>query len=117
MLIHASTLDLLFELLGLTGSTGPGEPGGSVGGLGALSTSGSGSRGMEGPLETPEKDQSRTIGLFVPNDLHKCNSVNNLYNFTCLSPGCWCWREGLTWVRTLKFTAHLAHSFYHFFVL
>lgn len=53
-LIHSSTLDFLLEVLGLADSAGSGEPGGSVGGLGALSTSGSGSRGMEGPLETPE---------------------------------------------------------------
>ena len=59
-LIHASTLDLLLELLGLglADSAGSGEPGGSVGGLGAFSTSGSGSRGIEGPLETPENNKS-----------------------------------------------------------
>lgn len=53
-IFHASTLDFFLVVLGLAGS---GEPGGSVGGLGALSTSGSGSRGIEGPLETPEKQQ------------------------------------------------------------
>lgn len=52
-IIHASTLDFFLEVLGLADSAGSGEPGGSVGGLGALSTSGSGSRGIEGPLETP----------------------------------------------------------------
>lgn len=50
-IIHASTLDFFFAVLGLADSAGPGEPGGSVGGLGAFSTSGSGS---EEPLDTPE---------------------------------------------------------------
>lgn len=59
-IIHASTLDFFLEVLGLADSAGSGEPGGSVGGLGALSTSGSGSRGMEGPLETPENNKNIT---------------------------------------------------------
>lgn len=56
-LIQSSTFDFFLEVLGLgfSDSAGSGEPGGSEGGLGAFSTSGSGSRGMEGPLETPEK--------------------------------------------------------------
>lgn len=45
-------------------SAGSGEPGGSEGGLGALSTSGSGSRGMEGPLETPENNM-RVDAIFL----------------------------------------------------
>lgn len=56
-IFHASTLDFFLVILGLVDSLDSGEPGGSVGGLGALSTSGSGSRGIEGPLETPEKQQ------------------------------------------------------------
>lgn len=56
-IFHASTFDFFLVVLGLADSLGSGEPGGSVGGLGALSTSGSGSRGIEGPLETPEKQQ------------------------------------------------------------
>lgn len=58
-IIHASTLDFFLELLGLADSAGSGEPGGSVGGLGALSTSGSGSRGMEGPLETSGNNNNK----------------------------------------------------------
>lgn len=58
-IFHASTLDFFLVVLGLADSLGSGEPGGSVGGLGALSTSGSGSRGIEGPLETPEKQQTQ----------------------------------------------------------
>lgn len=69
-LTHSSTLDFLLEVLGLgfSDSTGSGEPGGSVGGLGAFSTSGSGSRGMEGPLETPENNKnnkSRSININI----------------------------------------------------
>lgn len=44
--------------MGLADSAGSGEPGGSVGGLEAFSTSGSGSSGMEGPLETPENNKN-----------------------------------------------------------
>lgn len=81
-LIHSSTLDFLLEVLGLglSDSGYSGEPGGSVGGLGAFSTSGSGSRGMEGPLETPENNKSIRVNatlrllrkvISVPNNLHK----------------------------------------------
>lgn len=59
-IIHASTLDFFLEVVGLADSAGSGEPGGSVGGLGALSKSGSGSRGMDRPLETPEKNKAIT---------------------------------------------------------
>lgn len=64
--IHSSTLVFFLEVLGLTlsDSAGSGEPGGSEGGLGAFSTSGSGSRGMEGPLETPENNTK--IELLMP---------------------------------------------------
>lgn len=96
-LSHASTLGFLLEVLGLAGSTGSGEPGGSVGGLGAFSTSGSGSRGMEGPLETPEKNRSITAdaiffhlkllrkGLLAINDLHRWNSLLGFININICS--------------------------------
>lgn len=54
-ILHASTLDFFLAVLGLADSLGSGEPGWSVGGQGALSTSGSGSRGIEGLLETPAR--------------------------------------------------------------
>lgn len=56
VIFHASTFDFFLAVLGLADSLGSGEPGGSVGGQGALSTSGSGSRGIEGLLETPENN-------------------------------------------------------------
>ncbi len=57
-LIQASTLVFFLAVLGFADSAGSGEPGGSVGGLGALSTSGSGSKGIEGLLETPKNNRS-----------------------------------------------------------
>lgn len=65
---HSSTLVFLLAVLGLglADSAGSGEPGGSVGGLGAFSTSGSGSRGMEGPLETPENNKRVGAIFFHP---------------------------------------------------
>lgn len=57
MIFHASTFDFFLAVLGLDDSLGSGEPGCSVGGQGALSTSGSGSRGIEGLLETPAKNR------------------------------------------------------------
>lgn len=57
-IFHASTLDFFLAVLGLADSVGSGEPGWSVGGQGALSTSGSGSRGIEGLLETPANKRS-----------------------------------------------------------
>lgn len=59
-IIHASTLDFFLEVVGLADCAGSGEPGGSVGGLGALSKSGSGSRGMDGPLEIPGNNKAIT---------------------------------------------------------
>lgn len=57
VIFHASTFDFFLAVLGLADSLGSGEPGWSVGGQGALSTSGSGSRGIEGLLETPANNR------------------------------------------------------------
>lgn len=77
-LIHSSTLVFLLEVLdlGLSDSAGSGEPGRSVGGLGALSTSGSGSRGMEGPLETPENDESIRIDAIISQKVEQIDCLS-----------------------------------------
>lgn len=98
-IFHASTLDFFLVVLGLADSLGSGEPGGSVGGLGALSTSGSGSRGIEGPLETPEKQQiqqgrlqGEMVFWFLNTDTNKtvlsrfCYVVHNSTETLNLSP-------------------------------
>lgn len=84
-IFHASTLDFFLVVLGLADSLGSGEPGGSVGGLGALSTSGSGSRGIEGPLETPEKQQiqqgrlqGEMVFRFLNTDTNKTVSLEQI---------------------------------------
>lgn len=85
-IIHASTLDFFLEVLGLADSAaGSGDPGGSVGGLGAFATSGSGSRGMEGPLENPEKNpQTDTNVLGFVNICRYVCDISGSLNVTSL---------------------------------